>query len=210
MLSKISTAEFELRELTGRSAAEVLTLVKRLTAEREQLRALRDTGVDVRRRTRLTVLRLHLARAHEVYAALGGVYKPTRREKTAAAFEASLGAVATVEFSIGGFFGGYVTTLVTLPDGYVTRRRGPSPDWPDPAVWPVRLGATQFLADLADLHIGEWRAKYENPEVLDGTQWTLTFTYLDHRKPVEYYGSNAYPYNFAQLERLFDRAAVGR
>ena len=64
-----------------------------------------------------------------------------------------------------------------------------------------------FLQDFDRLNIGAWRNHYNTRrfgyEVLDGTQWCLTITYLDGKKK-EYSGSNSYPYNFDELCDLFE------
>lgn len=68
-------------------------------------------------------------------------------------------------------------------------------------------GLKQEIGRLTDLHIGEWRRRYTTQRfgymVLDGTQWDLVFEYHNGHKPVRFDGDNAYPYNFARLERLF-------
>lgn len=46
---------------------------------------------------------------------------------------------------------------------------------------------------------GEWEQEYDNPYVLDGTQWELNIAFeqgyrrADGRSKIEVYGSNAYP-----------------
>ena len=37
----------------------------------------------------------------------------------------------------------------------------------------------------------------------DGTDWSEAFFYSNYHGPVNYSGSNAYPYNFDGLARLF-------
>ena len=54
---------------------------------------------------------------------------------------------------------------------------------------------TEFLDELKELHMGEWASDYDNPYVLDGTQWSVVFKYSDRRKR-EFGGSNKFPYNF--------------
>ncbi len=60
----------------------------------------------------------------------------------------------------------------------------------------------EFVSGLADLHMGEWEKNYDNPYVMDGTQWQIRIEYEDGRRPVEIGGSNAYPYNFSELMEL--------
>ena len=57
----------------------------------------------------------------------------------------------------------------------------------------------EFVSGIVALYIGEWKERYENLYVLDGTQWSISIEYEDGTEPFEIYGSNAYPYNFEDL-----------
>ena len=61
----------------------------------------------------------------------------------------------------------------------------------------------EFLEMLDDLHLGEWNKKYDNPYVLDGTQWELTLEFSNGRRKVCFYGSNKYPWCFDKLTEFF-------
>ena len=69
------------------------------------------------------------------------------------------------------------------------------------------MSRDDFLDSLRELYIGEWRANYRTERfgyvVLDGTQWSLHIEYNNGIKPISYYGSNSYPYNFDKLKALF-------
>lgn len=71
-----------------------------------------------------------------------------------------------------------------------------------PAVLDYPCDKEEFLDGIRNLHIGEWRTSYMNPDVLDGTQWDLTIEFSDGHKPFKTGGSNAFPYNFDALEEL--------
>ena len=66
----------------------------------------------------------------------------------------------------------------------------------------------EFLEQLKNLHIGEWRRNYDTLrfgyEVCDGTQWELHIYFSNGHKPVKIYGDNAYPYNFDSVLELFE------
>ena len=72
------------------------------------------------------------------------------------------------------------------------------PDYP--------LTKEEFLDGIRELHIGEWRARYDPSRfgyaVLDGTQWELEIYFSDGHMPVKIHGSNSYPYNFNKLKEL--------
>ena len=66
---------------------------------------------------------------------------------------------------------------------------------------------SSFISKLKELHIGEWRNEYSTERfgysLMDGTQWSLTIEYTNNEKPIKFYGSNSYPYNFEELLELF-------
>lgn len=112
-------------------------------------------------------------------------------------------------FSIGGYFGGYETRTYTLDEEHLHLDVEHSlilkptnfdiePDYP--------CSKEEFLDGLYDLHIGEWRNKYDLRRfgcmVLDGTQWELEIYFSNGHKPVKIYGDNAYPYNFDRFQEL--------
>lgn len=158
--------------------------------------------------TRLWCTRLYLERAKEALAEAGGAYTPSKAELKVAAFEESIPAICKVVFSIGGFFGGYETRTYTLDeqlhmDVEHSIILKPSnllvePDYP--------ISKDEFLEGIRELHIGEWRTKYDLHRfgymVCDGTQWELEIYFSDGHKPVKIYGDNAYPYNFREFQEL--------
>ena len=69
----------------------------------------------------------------------------------------------------------------------------------------VEIEKEEFIYQLGELHIGEWRSHYSPKrfgiEVCDGEQWVLKFEYKDGKKKF-FSGDNAYPYNFDELLEL--------
>ena len=55
---------------------------------------------------------------------------------------------------------------------------------------------------MKGLYLGEWRASYKNYAILDGFQWRLRLAFADGGEET-FEGSNAYPYNFNDLKRIF-------
>lgn len=105
-------------------------------------------------------------------------------------------------FSIGGYFDGYETRTVLL-DGEKLRMTITHSLHSEVREIALSLTKTEFLNRLRELHIEGWKSKYIDPDILDGTQWELEIYFSDGYKPVTIAGSNAYPTNFAELERLF-------
>ena len=111
-------------------------------------------------------------------------------------------SIDKIVFSIGGFFDGYETRTVLL-DGEAVRMTVTHSLHPEEREIALSLTKTEFLNRLRELHIEGWKSKYIDPDILDGTQWELEIYFSDGYKPVTIAGSNAYPDNFAELERLF-------
>lgn len=53
------------------------------------------------------------------------------------------------------------------------------------------------------LHVGDWKKRYWDPNILDGNQWELRIDLLWAARPLVIYGSNDYPPNYRRLLRLF-------
>ena len=159
--------------------------------------------------TRLWCSRLYLDRAKQALVEVGGTYTPSQAELKAAAFTENIPFISKVIFSIGGYFGGYETRTFTLKDERLhmwvehSLILTPSnvevePDYP--------MSKDDFLDELRELHIGEWRKNYSPRRfgyvVMDGTQWDLEIQFSNGRKSLKIYGDNAYPYNFDKFREL--------
>jgi hypothetical protein len=48
-----------------------------------------------------------------------------------------------------------------------------------------------FRRDLDNAHVWDWKQRYDNKTIADGTQWRLIVTYTD--RTISSAGSNAYP-----------------
>ena len=65
---------------------------------------------------------------------------------------------------------------------------------------------SDFLSDLEDIHIETWKSKYDDNDVMDGTQWELIVEY-ENGETDEFYGSNDFPPNFDRLLELMEMEA---
>lgn len=160
--------------------------------------------------TRLWCTRMYLDRAKQVLAEVGGTYSPSKAERKAELFDASIPSISKVLFSIGDFLGGYETRTITLDEEHLHFDVAHSfilkpSNLPDELNCPCDKEA--FLDGIRDLHIGEWRTNYMNHDILDGTQWGLTIEFSDGYKPFKTGGSNACPYNFDALQKLLGVAS---
>ena len=115
-----------------------------------------------------------------------------------------ISSVSKITFSIGGFFDGFETRTVLL-DGESPRMIVTHSFCLDEKEREVSLsmGKEAFLNCVRELHIEGWKSKYIAPDILDGTQWDLEIYFSDGHRSVKIAGNNAYPDNFAELEKLF-------
>jgi len=52
------------------------------------------------------------------------------------------------------------------------------------------------------MYVHEWEKQYNDPSVMDGTQWELEISMTDNRT-LEYSGDNAYPAYWDELKQIF-------
>lgn len=205
MLSPERYYEYNLK---GKNAKQIMREIDSLKKEIRELKktmerpayvCLMDPGEDVQ----LWCTRLYLEKAKEALAEVGGIYKPDTWEVKAAEFDENILHICEIEFSIGGFFGGYEMLIYTIDGDNVYRSSQHSYSCHrvnTEAGNIIDMDTAEFLCEFAELHIGEWDSVYDDNDILDGTQWHLEIHYSNGCEPVRFYGSNAYPYNFDKLQ----------
>jgi hypothetical protein len=110
--------------------------------------------------------------------------------------------ISSISFSVGGFFDGYTQIEFRRTAGgaeYAVSDRFTSSE--------VRTMPDKEWTELVDrlynhLFLDDWKRRYVDEGVLDGTQWELTVQ-LDKKRKREYYGSNMYPAYWKRLNKLF-------
>ena len=120
--------------------------------------------------------------------------------------------VTSIELSIGGFRDGWsevsftkneegalvhvIPSTFELPEkGFLRDHQITHAEWDN------------FVDTLyGRMHLHEWKKKYENPGVLDGTGWTLTIKMIGGRKRI-YEGDNNYPPYWKALINAFRKAS---
>lgn len=60
------------------------------------------------------------------------------------------------------------------------------------------------MEELSNVHMGEWKSKYDNPNVLDGIQWSVDIKFDNGIKAKHYWGSNKFPYNFDRFLEIME------
>lgn len=206
------------RKLKGKTIAEIMVVIRRLKQEISRLKNIVENPnyedmVHFHPSEKIQIFcnQFYLKQAKMALIEAGGTYTMSKAELKAQEFEDNIPYINKVVFSIGGFFNGHETKTFTV-DGdkvkrYVDRSLITKPlDFEDGEINPI--DKEEFLDQIYDLHIGEWRRKYDtsrfNIEVLDGTQWELQIHFSNGHKPVEIYGDNAYPYNFDRLLEVLE------
>ena len=140
-----------------------------------------------------------LNRAIIKYISLGGDYKWSITEKKDTEFNDRLDVISKIVFYNGGFFSSNFKTVIDLSEDKPKLFAG---SFSEVYEQDIEIDKEEFLYQLGELHIGEWRCSYSpnrfGMEVLDGEQWVLKFEYKDGKKKT-FNGNNAYPYNFDEL-----------
>lgn len=218
----ISPEEYYETELKDRTQRELLSRILQLQQQMIYLKSCMENPyhrmelVHPDEATQLAMTREYLAVAKKAYTEAGGQYREGMSEYLAAKFLEKLPDLEKITFYIGGFFGGRSLYEIKIADGGF---RLTGVHYPEEQPLPVdnreiiledgtEIRTAEDLFDyFREMHMGEWLPDYA-PErfgysVCDGTQWELKFEYGKGHNPWESGGSNSYPWNFADLCRLF-------
>lgn len=133
------------------------------------------------------------------YLILGGEYQESKKSLRDSAFNDRLEDIVKITFYNGGFFSTNDKTIIDLSGDKPKVMVGSFSEVHEKITETTK---EEFLYQLGELHIGEWRSHYSTKrfgiEVCDGVQWVLKFEYKDGKKKT-YGGDNAFPYNFDEL-----------
>ena len=205
----ISPETYYEMNLKGKSQEEIMKKIRSLKIQIGQLKRSIENADDIvcevfpGRQTRLKCYRDYLERAIQAYEEAGGEYVRSKAEQKDHDFNDALDSMSQLMSTIGGFFCGHETRTFTVSDGQVlvdVEKTMISMDKEE--YGPYRK--EDFISGIKALHIGEWKRTYNDPLVMDGTQWELDIYYNNGRKAVKISGSNAYPYNFEDLKEFLE------
>ena len=115
------------------------------------------------------------------------------------------GIVTSICFSVGGFFGGYTNiTIRKNKTGAVVKVEHSMND--GTVLEPCQITSKKWESIVnrlySELYLHEWKKRFVNPGVLDGTQWELNLKLTNGRKR-SYYGSNDYQPYWDELLKIF-------
>ena len=108
--------------------------------------------------------------------------------------------INTIKASVGGYFGGYYEVTIDLKNHETTWRfnEGAAEETSKKS---IRVSTAQaFLEELKVLNLLNWKAKYIETGVCDGTQWNVEI--LTDGKIIKKYGDNKYPKEWDLFCRL--------
>lgn len=127
----------------------------------------------------------------------------TRNEITAEDYR---DIVESIKFSVGGFHEGHTDITITKNENgaFVNVEQFLIGDLDIPENRQITPARWQKIVNTLynQLYLHEWKKKYVDPLVLDGTQWSLDIKLTNGRKR-EYYGSNLYPPYWPELKKIF-------
>ncbi len=202
----IGPGSYIIENIQGKTREEAVKEVKSLWKEIRRLRKMIEEESQSEEmmyhpspEVRISVYHDYIEATKAYFEEQGWEYEPSKEEIKDREFNERLDRIESIEVEYGGFFGGGVGLTITF-DGEdiranrIARPYSVNPDMTDRDEL-EGMTRTELLAELKDLHIGEWASNYDNPYVLDGTQWSVVFKYTEGKKR-EFDGSNKYPYNF--------------
>lgn len=114
--------------------------------------------------------------------------------------------ITGVEFNVGGFFAGHNNVCIFSDDEryYIHSRQWCKGD--DDIDKVVEITKTEWDIIIQTLYdilcIDEWKRKYDNNDILDGTQWSLNIE-RKNKRTIHYWGSNEYPPLWNELKQVF-------
>ncbi len=194
-------------ELKGKSDKEVLLQLRRFKQLIVQLKkdlefpnAEEVVVVCPSPLVQIKCIRNYIEECKRILAERGIEYKPTRIEQRALDFNSRLTELTQIQVIFTGLFAGYKNYIVTLGESEQSVSYGVGIDFTQIHSWKIELDKLEFISELAELNIGEWKHSYHSP-ALDGIQWEMKFTFADGTRQ-KFEGSNAYPYNFDVLVEL--------
>lgn len=113
----------------------------------------------------------------------------------------------SIHFGLGGYFGGYHDVTVSKTASGALIEYKPPIGAEDVAPIEKYLSFDEWMSFVSDLfrcYITDWKNRYVDPGILDGTQWELEITF-DDKSILKRHGSNAYPPHWKKLLSVFKK-----
>jgi len=108
------------------------------------------------------------------------------------AIDEAYGKIKAIKASVGGFFGGYYNIEIEIDTLKVTWSHGGNGEKEEAVHKTIRAAtATKFIEQLKIVDLLNWKAKYIEPGVCDGTQWSVEI--IADGRTIKKYGDNKFP-----------------
>ena len=205
----IAPATYVEMELAGKNREQAIKEVKSLWKEIRRLKKIIEEEPDSEEMmicpmpdVRVSVYRDYIEAAREYFKDKGWEYEPEREEIADKALNDRLQDIQSIVIEYGGYLSGTEKRTITFEGEKILAEkvyllRVPSLEelQEDPSDEFHGMEKAEFLEELADFHLGEWKKEYEDLNVLDGTQWSVMIKFSSG-KAFKSCGSNRFPYNF--------------
>ena len=193
-------------ELKSKSNNEVLLELRKFRREISRLKKVLENPVievptmhpspDVQ----IKCIRQYINEAKRILIERGVEYTLTQAEQKSFDFVAKLSELTQIRIRFSGLFAGSKSYIITLGESSQAVSYGVGYEFTEVHCWKIEMSKAEFLSELEELYIGEWKSWYPSP-ILDGVQWEVKFTYANGSQR-QFAGSNAYPYNFDCFTKL--------
>lgn len=114
------------------------------------------------------------------------------------AINAAYGRIKAIKASVGGYFGGYYNVDVDLVDLKSTWSHEGGGEDEETIYKTIRAAtANKFVEELKMLNLLDWKAKYIEPDMCDGTQWSVEI--ITAGRTIRKVGDNQFPEEWDQF-----------
>ena len=119
------------------------------------------------------------------------------------AIDESYRKIITIKASVGGYFGGYYEVTIDL-DHLETTWSFTEAEVTETSKKLIRVSTAEaFIEALKMMNLLNWKAKYLEPGVCDGTQWSVKI--LTDRRTIRKHGNNVFPEDWDMFCRLVSK-----
>ena len=168
-------------ELKSKSNNEVLLELRKFRREISRLKKVLENPVievptmhpspDVQ----IKCIRQYINEAKRILIERGVEYTLTQAEQKSFDFDAKLSELTQIRIRFSGLFAGSKSYIITLGESSQAVSYGVGYEFTEVHCWKIEMSKAEFLSELEELYIGEWKSWYPSP-ILDGVQWEVKFT----------------------------------
>lgn len=202
-------------------SAEVRLEMNQLKYDIESLNSADFKRLERSKLSKINKYRLYLRETCRAIEKTGCIIKPPEEDIIASIFQENIPYIEKINYSIGGYFGGFDVYEVRFENGQVEVNKEPI-DYRGVQLngnsfmeyyednEKEKISKKEFLNTVKRLRMGEWRNNYLSDDygitITDGASWSVEVHYSNELNKFECGGINAYPYNFYEFNRLIEKA----